>query len=141
MCWGSVLLLCSTGQRATQSSGKSWALVPAYLGNKLTWEAAYPGVCRRLSVGMLHVPLPSVKGSQNSPQQVSPSCASKVGIHLLLKMCSGTRGTSIPNSVGKTECRAPSQIYRTRICILTRSPVISCMLKFLTNWFTKLNQL
>lgn len=47
VCWDrkSVSLLCSIRQKATQSGGKGWILVPDYLGSQLTWRA-----CRALCV-------------------------------------------------------------------------------------------
>ena len=62
--------------------GKSWALLPAYLGSL------------QRAICMLHVPLPSVNGSQNSPQHVSQSVHPWMAEYLLLKMWSETKSTS-----------------------------------------------
>lgn len=95
----------------TKSNTKQW--------QELSFAASLPGSLQR-AICMFHVPLPSVKGSQNSPQHVSQSVHPWMAEYLLLKMWSETKGTSITWSLLETQFQASSQIYWTRICIWTR---------------------
>lgn len=108
------------------------AVARAGLWSQRSWAA-----CRGLCACSTS-PSPPLRAHRSlHSKPASPVHPRMAEYHLLLRMCSGTRGTRL-ELVGNTEFQAPSQTYWTRISIWQGSPVIPCVLKFVTHWFPKL---